>query len=53
MFCGFFAVLKTFHFSVKTALTTFWANFGKFGLIFIFTSGHTGSWFHTWHTERQ
>ena len=27
---------------VKTALTTFWATFGKIGLLFTPTSGHTG-----------
>ena len=27
---------------VKTALTTFWATFGKIGLFFTPTSGHTG-----------
>ena len=26
---------------VKTALTTFWATFGKIGLLFTPTSGHT------------
>ena len=27
---------------VKTALATFWATFGKIGLLFTPTSGHTG-----------
>ena len=37
------AVLKNITLSVKTTATNFWAIFGKFGLLFILTSGHTES----------
>ena len=39
----FCAVLKTITFNLKTDLATFWANIGKFGYLFIPTSGHTGA----------
>ena len=31
-----------YHFSYKTALAIVWETLGKFGLLFILTSGHTG-----------
>ena len=42
MYSDFWAILKNIPFQVKTALATFWANFGKFGLLFISASGHAG-----------
>ena len=38
-FLGYF---ETTHSYVKTVLATFWATFGKIGLLFPPTSGHTG-----------
>ena len=37
----FGSILKTINFDVKTALATFWETFGKIGLLFILTLGHT------------
>ena len=38
-FLGYF---ENPHSYVKTALATFWPTFGKIGLLFTPTSGHTG-----------
>ena len=37
----FWAILKTITFHLKTALATFWATFGKIGLLVILTPGYT------------
>ena len=37
----FWAILKKPNPYVKTALPKFWATFGKFGLLYTPTSGHT------------
>ena len=42
MIGNFLGYFDKSHSNVKTALTTFWATFGKIGLLFTPTSGHTG-----------
>ena len=47
MIGNFWAILKT-SLLCKTALTTFWATFGKIRLLFTPKSGHTGA--RSWHS---
>ena len=42
MIGNFLGYFEKHHSCVKTALATFWATFGKIGLLFTPTSGHTG-----------
>ena len=41
MINNFLGFIKKTHSCVKTALSTFWVTFGKIGLLFTPTSGHT------------
>ena len=37
----FWALLKTLFFKKKITVANFWVTFGKIGLLFLSTSGHT------------
>ena len=41
----FWTILEHNTFRVKVTMANFWATFRKFGLLFIYSSGHTG-----WHS---
>ena len=42
IFGNFLASFEIHHFLIKIALSTFWATIGRFWLLCIPTSGHTG-----------
>ena len=41
LYGGFLGCFEKVTVAVKTSVPTFWATFGKFGLLFILLSGHT------------